>query len=62
MRVPGDMIFSLGALSIAWFVLRLWVAPKRATEELPEGSESAKVDRLRGCYRRPHSAGSITRP
>ena len=43
MRVPGDMIFSLGALSIAWFVLRLWVAPKRATEALPEGSESAKV-------------------
>ena len=43
MRVPGDMIFSLGALSIAWFVLRLWVAPKRATEELPKGSESAKV-------------------
>jgi nitric oxide reductase subunit B len=43
MRVPGDMIFSLGALSIAWFVLRLWVAPKRATEALPKGSESAKV-------------------
>jgi nitric oxide reductase subunit B len=41
MRVPGDMIFSLGALSIAWFVLRLWIAPKRAAEVLPEG-EAAK--------------------
>ncbi|HEX2596156.1 MAG TPA: nitric-oxide reductase large subunit [Luteimonas sp.] len=29
MRVPGDTIFSIGALSLAWFVLRLWVAPKR---------------------------------
>jgi nitric oxide reductase subunit B len=40
MRVPGDTIFSVGALSIAWFVLRLWVAPKRATEKLPEGVET----------------------
>jgi len=29
MRMPGDIIFSIGALSLAWFVLRLWVAPKR---------------------------------
>ncbi len=29
MRVPGDTIFSIGAVSLAWFVLRLWVAPKR---------------------------------
>ena len=27
-RVPGDTIFSIGALSLAWFVLRLWIAPK----------------------------------
>ena len=33
MRVPGDTIFSVGALALAWFVLRLWVAPRR--EELP---------------------------
>ena len=38
MRVPGDMIFSVGALSLAWFVLRLWVAPKRAdSKKLPLG-------------------------
>ncbi len=31
MRVPGDTIFSVGALSLSWFVLRLWIAPKRET-------------------------------
>jgi len=40
MRVPGDTIFSVGALSIAWFVLRLWVAPKRVPNKLPEGVET----------------------
>jgi nitric oxide reductase subunit B len=29
MRVPGDTIFSIGALLVSWFVFRLWVAPKR---------------------------------
>lgn len=41
MRVPGDTIFSIGALALAWFVLRLWVAPKRAPVTLPEGSQPA---------------------
>jgi nitric oxide reductase subunit B len=36
MRVPGDTIFSVGALSLGWFVLRLWVAPRR--EQVPGGS------------------------
>ena len=26
---------------IAWFVVRLWVAPKRAAEALPEGTRTA---------------------
>ncbi|HEU0153071.1 MAG TPA: nitric-oxide reductase large subunit [Arenimonas sp.] len=30
MRVPGDTIFSVGAVSIAWFVARLWIAPRKA--------------------------------
>jgi len=30
MRVPGDTIFSVGALALSWFVARLWIAPKRA--------------------------------
>ena len=29
MRVPGDVIFSVGAVALAWFIFRLWVAPKR---------------------------------
>ena len=29
MRVPGDTVFSVGALALAWFVVRLWIAPKR---------------------------------
>ncbi len=29
MRVPADTLFSVGAVSLAWFVLRLWVAPRR---------------------------------
>jgi nitric oxide reductase subunit B len=40
LRVPGDVIFSVGALSLAWFVLRLWVAPKEAVPvtALPENA------------------------
>jgi nitric oxide reductase subunit B len=41
LRVPGDVIFSVGALSLAWFVLRLWVLPKKTAENLPTGSEPA---------------------
>jgi nitric oxide reductase subunit B len=39
MRVPGDVIFSVGAVALAWFVFRLWVAarPVRAIDGLPEG-------------------------
>ncbi|MBC7656969.1 MAG: nitric-oxide reductase large subunit, partial [Frankiaceae bacterium] len=38
LRVPGDTIFSIGALSLAWFVFRLWVVPTRepALVELAE--------------------------
>ena len=32
MRVPGDTIFSIGAVLVSWFVFRLWVAPKREAE------------------------------
>jgi nitric oxide reductase subunit B len=40
MRVPGDTIFSIGAILVSWFVLRLWIAPKREAA-LPAG-ETAK--------------------
>jgi nitric oxide reductase subunit B len=38
LRVPGDTIFSVGALALAWFVARLWIAPKRASVA-PQGVE-----------------------
>lgn len=28
MRVPGDTIFAVGALLLAWFILSLWIKPK----------------------------------
>jgi nitric oxide reductase subunit B len=28
LRVPADTLFSIGALALAWFVLRLWVGPR----------------------------------
>lgn len=41
MRVPGDTIFSIGALALAWFVFRLWVAPQRSAA-LPESVQTAE--------------------
>jgi nitric oxide reductase subunit B len=40
MRVPGDAIFSIGAVALTWFVFRLWVGPRRE-EILPAGTETA---------------------
>jgi len=37
MRVPGDVVFSIGALALAWFVLRLWVRP-RSRQPLASGA------------------------
>ena len=33
LRVPGDTIFSIGALLLAWFVARQWIAPARRVPE-----------------------------
>jgi nitric oxide reductase subunit B len=33
MRLPADTLFAIGALALAWFVLRLWVAPRQAVVE-----------------------------
>ncbi|MBE2291203.1 MAG: nitric-oxide reductase large subunit, partial [Xanthomonadaceae bacterium] len=38
MRVPADTLFSVGAFALAWFMLRLWIAPKR---EAPVSSAAA---------------------
>jgi len=42
MRVPGDTLFSVGALALAWFVLRLWIAPKSASVPVEGATESAR--------------------
>lgn len=39
MRVPGDTVFSVGAVALAWFTLRLWIKPKQALEA-PKGAEA----------------------
>ena len=41
MRVPGDIIFSIGGLALAWFVLRLWIAPRKSRDVLPAGAETS---------------------
>jgi nitric oxide reductase subunit B len=33
MRVPGDTVFSIGALALAYFVARLWLWPRHEHEE-----------------------------
>jgi nitric oxide reductase subunit B len=38
MRVPGDTLFSIGALALAWFVIRLWVAPRTAPRDVHDGA------------------------
>lgn len=40
MRVPGDTVFSVGALALAWFVFRLWVRPQKEEVALPDNSET----------------------
>ena len=40
MRVPGDTIFSIGALALAYFVVRLWIKPGRE-DEVEEASTTA---------------------
>jgi nitric oxide reductase subunit B len=44
LRVPGDTVFSVGALLLAWFVLRLWW-PRRAKQgaALPAAAAAAAL-------------------
>ena len=35
MRMPGDIIFSIGAVSLALFVAKLWLARRRKTARVP---------------------------
>ncbi len=40
LRVPGDTVFSFGAVVLAWFVFRLWFRPKAAVVKTPAGIAS----------------------
>jgi nitric oxide reductase subunit B len=42
MRVPGDTIFSVGAVSLAWFVARLWIKPRTAPAKVEGVTETAR--------------------
>ena len=53
MRVPGDTIFSVGALALAWFVLRLWVAPRRERRRRWNRQRMRRIRRTGG--RRVHA-------
>ena len=47
-RVPGDVLFSAGALLLAWFVFRLWVSPrKKRAVRAPSPSSSAPRENAR---------------
>jgi nitric oxide reductase subunit B len=37
LRMPGDIVFSIGCVALAYFVFRLWVAPRERSDELPVG-------------------------
>jgi nitric oxide reductase subunit B len=39
MRMPGDTIFAVGALLFAWFVLRLWIAPRKVAARIGNAAE-----------------------
>jgi len=41
MRVPGDTVFSIGALALTYFVIRLWIKPQREEEEAPQPQRKA---------------------
>ena len=40
LRVPGDTVFSIGALFLAWFMVRLWFRPRQLEAKIPATLES----------------------
>ncbi|RPH55337.1 nitric-oxide reductase large subunit, partial [bacterium] len=39
LRVPGDTVFAIGAIALAWFVARLTLGPPRRTKTAEAGPE-----------------------
>lgn len=46
MRVPGDTIFSVGALLLVWFVASLWLRPRRELHEIKTVQEEIEDTRV----------------
>jgi len=44
MRMPGDLIFALGALLLSWFVARQWLFPGKADAAEPEALPDAPAE------------------
>jgi nitric oxide reductase subunit B len=42
LRMPGDVLFSVGAVAFAWFVIRLWLRPRQDVT-LPSGSRTEQT-------------------
>ena len=45
MRVPGDTIFAVGALLLAWFIASLWLRPRREPYAIETSGEEAEETR-----------------
>lgn len=43
LRVPGDVIFSIGAVALAIFVIGLWVSPRREDVNVDEAQERGRA-------------------
>jgi nitric oxide reductase subunit B len=43
MRVPDDIVFSVGALAFAWFVVSLWVRTRREPHEIEAEDRKLEV-------------------
>jgi len=43
LRVPGDVFFAAGAVLLAWFVARLWIAPRERAAATDEGAATARA-------------------
>jgi nitric oxide reductase subunit B len=42
MRVPGDTVFSVGAVAFTWFVIKLWLQPGREEPQVAAGTRTAE--------------------
>ena len=44
MRVPGDTVFSIGAVALTWFVMSLWLRPRREPHEVEAEADADEAE------------------